>query len=135
MKGNELNQNLEVSSRDTFNVLLCGWRKAGRLADSALVRSAAKKRAGNGGRKERREKPPSGVKISKSPGSRSPREAPRREADKKPRLLRTRRSRQPGHWRLAGGRSGSRGRWYPEPPCAPSPACPAIGQALVVGVG
>lgn len=27
MKGNELNQNLEVSPRDTFNVLFCGWKR------------------------------------------------------------------------------------------------------------
>lgn len=78
-------------------MLFCGWRKAGRQAEST-----AKKGAGDSGRGGRRtEKPPSGAKTSLSPGSRSPREMPRWEADQKPRLLRTQRSRQPGLGRLA----------------------------------
>lgn len=78
-------------------MLLYGWRKAGRQAESALAESTAKKGAGDGGRGGRRtEKPPSGAKTSVSQGSQSPREAPRLEADRKPRLLRTQRSCQPG---------------------------------------
>lgn len=53
-------------------------------------------------------KPPSGAKTPESLGSRSPREESRRETDRKPRLLWTRRSRQPGLRRQAG-RRGKRG--------------------------
>lgn len=135
MKGNELNQNLEVSPRDTFNVPFCGWRKAGRRADAALAGSAAKKGARDGGRaKGRTEKPPSGAKTAESTGSRSPREPPRLEADRKRRLLRTPHSRQPGLGRQEGRRGWRRGRWYQSSERA-QPSPPDDWPCSGVGVG
>lgn len=118
---------------ETPPLLLYGWRKAGRPEESALVQSAAKKGAGDGGREERRtEEPHLELKPRRArvPGAPGRRRAERQPGSRGYSGSGVRASRASGDgW---GSKSGSGGRWCPEPLCAPGPARPAIGPA---GVG
>lgn len=82
MKRNELNQNLEVSARDTFNMLLCRRRKAGRHKDSALAGSAGKTAPARGREEGKCTEARCGDKTIESRDSRSLGEAPRWQADR-----------------------------------------------------
>lgn len=102
--------------------------------DSAPAVSAAKKGAHDGGRKGREDHkaPHRGSTTSEVPGAPGRGLAGRQTGSRgtgDPAFA-------PTGPRAAGGEAGAaRGRWYPEPVCAPSPARPVIGQAAGWGWG
>ena len=104
----------------------CGLRSAGSTAKERVLSGGVSRDGGREGREDR--EAPIRRQNLREPTFREPRGGKARE-DRKQRLLRTGRSRQPGLPRPAGRRGRCGGRWYPERLCAPSPARPAIGRA------